>query len=216
MLLSILSTSAGAVGANENTNSLDAPSDMFIDLYSEVFLHSDTYEVYNSAGTCITDAFVSEFYEDFLNSDFTIIWNAVAENGYVLKFGEPECTQDEIQTRASYTSKTAYSEWTYVLEDLDKLLKGKRVEFIYRVVGKYTTDGNIVNGYTYPPTLELNMTYPGSLFPYTTSTDFSVDFNSDHTEIYFDMSLSITFQYNYSEAIWQTIGPYTATAIGTV
>ena len=139
----------------------------------------------------------------------------MAENGYILKYGKPQYVQNESQPISFYTPKTAYSEWTYVLEDLDELLKGKRVEFIYRVVGEYTTNGSIITGYTYPPKLELNMTFPGTLFPYTTSTNSSVEFNSDHTEIYFNLSLTITFQYNYSAAIWQTIGPYTATAVGT-
>jgi len=37
---------------------MDAPSDMFIDLYSQVFSRADTYEVYDCDGNCITDAFI--------------------------------------------------------------------------------------------------------------------------------------------------------------
>ncbi len=207
-------SSVSAMAANENIDSPDTPSELFIDLYSEVFLQTETYEVYNSGGVCITDTFVSEFYDDFLNSNFLPMWNAVAENRYVLKYGEPQYVREETQQRASRAMITVYSEWTYRLEELDELLPGKMVEFLYRVAGQYSTNGTIVNGFTYPPKLELNMTFPGSLFTYTTSPSFSVDYNATHTQIYFDMSLSITFCYPYSDALNQTIGPYTARAVG--
>ena len=79
-------SSVSAMAANENMDSPDTPSGLFIDLYSEVFLQTETYEVYNSGGVCVTDTFVSEFYDDFLNGNFLPMWNAVAENRYIRRW----------------------------------------------------------------------------------------------------------------------------------
>lgn len=207
-------SSVTAMAADESTVAPDTPSELFIDLYSKVFLHTETYEVYDKNGVCITDTFVSEFYDDFLNSDFLTMWNAVAENGYLLKYDEPQSVPNGASLSASEAMKTAASEWTYVLEELDDLLPGKMVEFLYRVTGEYWTDGSAITRWN-APELELNMTFPGSLFTYTTSTTDTVSYNAAHTEVYFGVSFTIEFCYPYSDTPYQELGAYTATAVGT-
>lgn len=188
-------------------NNVDAPSELFIDLYSNVFLLTDSYEVYDGNGNCITDDFISEYYENYVTSDFKTIWDGVAENGYLLKYRE----QNDIQPL--YETESIASEWTYVLASLDNLVNGKRVEFAYRVIGTYNISGGKIISYN-TPTLDFTITDPGDLFTYTKSITPSATLNSARTQITFNISFTMTFCYPYSAAVYQTIGPYTASVVG--
>lgn len=203
-----------ALAANESTHvDEEAPSDLFVSLYSEVFLQTDTYEVYTRGGECITKEFVSKHYEKYLIGDFQSIQSDVKENGYILQYGEPECTQEQTLSRATVTM-TAASEWKYVLEPLNELQENKTVEFNYRVIGKYETNGRKITSYD-EPELELVMTFPGTLFTYETFPTLTTTLNSAKTEIIFDLSFTIMFTYPYCENLRQEIGPYYADAAGS-
>ena len=202
ILVSALTMKALAV-----EKSADAPSELFIDLYSKVFLLTDTYEVYDRNGKCITDEFISEYYGNYMISDFKTIWDGVAENGYFLKYRE----QNDIQPQ--FATESIASEWTYVLASLDDLVKGKRVEFAYRVIGAYQVSGGTIIRYD-TPTLDFTITNPGDLFTYTRAITPSVTLNSSRTQITFNISFTLTFRYPYSAAVYQTIGPYTASVVG--
>lgn len=212
MVVLLLSSSVCAK-ASVATESPNAPSDLFIDLYSEVFSGTDSYEIYTREGLCVTDSFVLEHYEAYVNSDFQAIWNDVLENGYVLKYGEPEYVQNPTNARATVTM-TARSEWVYVLEPLDDLVKNKKLEFLYRIVGTYESNGRKITSYD-PPELELNMTYPGDLFPYTVTPTYSTTLNSGQTEITYSVSFVIVVSYAYSEMVHKQVGPYVATVSGS-
>lgn len=213
LILSAMLVSLCAIPAYAVEGEPDRPSEKFIELYSEVFSNTASYQVYDRQGNLITEEFVETYRDNFINNDFVTIWNSVAENGYLLKFGTPYYVPVESQSRAAIVELCAYSEWTYELEELDELLSGKYVEFMYRVAGTYTSNGSKIIDYE-TPWLEIEMTFPGTLFPYETEPTFTTTVNSAGTQIAFNMQLEITFQYNYSEQIWQKLGPYYATATG--
>lgn len=113
--MSILS-SLVATSALADSNTADSPSEMFIDLYSKVFQSVDTYEVYDINGNCITDSFVSQYYSNYANSDFVTIRNAVANNGYELRYGEVQYVKSENLSRAEIPDAiTVTTEWKYKL-----------------------------------------------------------------------------------------------------
>lgn len=215
LAVSFVPVSADYGTENQITQSTDAPSETFVRLYSKVFAHDADYQVYDRNKNCITEEFASEYYAYYEEGNFLPMWDAVAENGYSLRFPEFEGVEESPVTEPNANWVMAYSEWEYELAALDDLVSGKRVEFSYRVAGKYTTDGTRIDGYVHPPELELVMTYPGDLFTYETESSFSTTLNSTATKVNFDVTFSLTFCYPYSNVVFQTIGPYTARATGT-
>ena len=87
-LFSLL-TLAGC-GGSQPPVATDAPSEMFISLYSKVFDGDPDYQVYDRDDNCITEEFRADFLAYYEKGDFVPIWDAVAEHGYSLRFPEFE------------------------------------------------------------------------------------------------------------------------------
>lgn len=194
----------------QDNSVIDGPSETFIDLYTKLFTHTETYKLLDSENNCITELFINEHKNEFDAGDFRAIWDAVLDGNYSLMYGTPEVIEIPSVARAASSTVTVSSAWVYKLESLSNLLKDKTVEFAYRVVGTYTynTSTYVITSYQ-QPTLDFTITHPGDLFPYTMSQSKNASLNSSSTIITFSATFSLTFSYAYSATPTQTLGPYT-------
>lgn len=103
-----------------------------------------------------------------------------------------------------------------MLAKLNDLVKGKTVEFIYRLEGTYYVSSNKIVLYDYP-VLEVSMTYPGSLFTYDTIYDTQkATISSSKTSITFTLTFHFTFYYPYCSAGKQDTEKYTTTVTESI
>lgn len=197
------------------TGESDGPSDTFIERYSKVFQHVDTYEVMDSNGSCITSAFIAEFSNAYASGDFETIWNAVKANHYALQYGETEITESRPRGIMATSSVTIESAWVYRVDGLDDLVSGKTIEYAYHVVGTYTynTSTKLITSYS-QPYMEYEVGNPGSLFPYTVSANANATLGSNSSIIIFAGTFSITVSYAYSAAYSQALGPFSCSVVG--
>lgn len=202
------------LAVNQDNEFVDGPSETFIDLYTKLFMRTETFILLDSEENCITDTFINEYNDEFSSGNFQAIWDAVLDGDYSLVYGTPEVIEIQSQTRAVTTAVTVASAWVYKLESLNDLVQGKTVEFAYRVVGTYTYNAStyVITSYQ-QPTLDFTITYPGDLFPYTMSQTKNVSLNSSSTRITFTISFSLTFTYAYSATPTQTLGPYSPSVV---
>ena len=212
-LLMLMSVTAFAQDETEEYG-LTGPTELFIDVCDDFFTENSNYKAIDKNGNDVTEAFLGESRNDYLQGDYDKIWNAVKNDLAAISW------ENDIPQTMLLMNKSV-SDSFYVLDETKEHMKGKTFEMLYTISGTYMYhDSNGQVSECSDAVLDIESFNAGALFSYEQfGTSTSAKIAGNRKSVTFSAKFSITLSCASLNipglTLWtEDFGPYSNSVTG--